>query len=213
MIDDCVRYNTGCESCQRFGDMQLAPASVLHPIIKPWPFGGWGIDFVGEAHLSSSKGHMFVLVATDYFTKWTEAVSLKNMTHKEVVCFVIEHIIHRFGIPQTLTTNQGASFMSHQFKEFTGSLTIKLMNSSPYYAQANGQVESSNKRLIRLIKKKVEESPRKWHEVPSEELWAHRTAKHGGTMVTLLNLCMTKRQSCRSKSTCRYVEYTNKKHC
>jgi hypothetical protein len=39
-----------------------------------------------------------VLVATDYFTKWTEVVALKNMTHKEVIEFITEHIIHRFGI-------------------------------------------------------------------------------------------------------------------
>jgi hypothetical protein len=44
-----------------------------------------------------------VLVATDYFTKWTEAVALKNMTYKEVIEFITEHIIHRFVIPQTLT--------------------------------------------------------------------------------------------------------------
>jgi hypothetical protein len=45
------------------------------------------------------KGASFVLVATDYFTKWTEAVALKNMTHKEVIEFITEHIIQRFGIP------------------------------------------------------------------------------------------------------------------
>ena len=77
------------------------------------------------------------------------------MTHTEVISFVLEHIIHRFGIPQTLTTDQGVSFMSHQFREFTESLGIKLLNSSPYYAQANGQAESSNKTLIKLIKRKL----------------------------------------------------------
>ena len=50
-----------------------------------------------------------MLVATDYFTKWSEAVPLKNMTHREVIEFITEHIIHRFGIPQTLTTDQGSS--------------------------------------------------------------------------------------------------------
>jgi hypothetical protein len=48
-----------------------------------------------------------VLVAMDYFTKWTEAVPLKNMMHKEVTHFISEHIIHRFGIPKTLTKNHG----------------------------------------------------------------------------------------------------------
>jgi transposase InsO family protein len=46
--------------------------------------------------------------------------------------------MHRFGVPQTLMTDQGASFMSHQFKELAAALKIKLLNSSPYYVQANG---------------------------------------------------------------------------
>jgi transposase InsO family protein len=95
-----------------------------------------------------------MLVATNYFTKWTEVVALKNMTHKEVIEFITEHIIHRFGIPQTLTTDQGTSFMSKEVREFAELYRIKLLNSSPYYAQANGQTESSNRTLINLVKKR-----------------------------------------------------------
>jgi ribonuclease HI len=156
MIADCFRYYKGCEECQRFGDVQLVPAALMHPIIKPWPFRGWGLDFVGKIHPPSSKGHCFVIVATDYFTKWTEAIPLKNMTHREVIEFITEHIIHRFGIPQTLTTDQGTSFVSKEVREFVESYGINLLNSSPYYAQANGQAESSNKILVKLIKKKIE---------------------------------------------------------
>jgi hypothetical protein len=78
---------------------------MLHPIIKSWPFNGWGLDFIGEVHPSFTKGHRFMLLATDYFTKWVEAVPLRNMTHQEVINFVMEHIIYRFGILQTLTTD------------------------------------------------------------------------------------------------------------
>jgi transposase InsO family protein len=59
------------------------------------------------------------------------------MTHKELIHFILEHAVHRFGIPQTLTTNQGLSFMSHQVREFAESLKIKLLSSSPYYPHAN----------------------------------------------------------------------------
>jgi transposase InsO family protein len=90
-----------------------------------------------------------------------EVVPLKNMMHREVIQFISEHIIYRFGIPQTLTTDQGSSFMSHQVRDYAKSLRIKLLSSSPYYAQANGQAESSNKTLIKLIKKKIEENPKK----------------------------------------------------
>jgi IS30 family transposase len=138
--------------------VQLTPAAMLHPIIKSWSFCGWASDFIGQIHPSSSKGHRLVLVDMDYFTKWMEAVPLKNMMHKEIIHFVSEHIIHRFGISQTLTTDQGSSFMSHQVHEFAKSLKIKLLSSSSYYAQANGQAESSNKTLIKLIKKKIEEN-------------------------------------------------------
>jgi hypothetical protein len=188
MIDDCVKYQKGCKACQRFRNIQLAPAGVMNSIVKSWPFRGWGLDFIGEIHPGSSKGHRFILVATDYFTKWAEAVLLRNMTHWEVISFVQEHIIYRFGIPQTLTTDQGPSFMSHQFREFTESMKIKLLNSSPYYVQANGQAKASNKVLIKIIKKRIKDNPRRWHENLSEALWAHRTSRHGATKVTPFEL-------------------------
>jgi IS30 family transposase len=161
---------------------------MLHPIVKQWSFHGWALDFVGQIHPASSKGHRFVLVATDYFIKWTEAVPLKNMTYRDVIQFISEHIIYRFGIPQTLTMDQGSSFMSHQVCDFAESLKIKLLSSSPYYSQANGQTKSSNKTLIKLIKKKIEENPKRWHEVLSEALWAHHISKHSATKVTPFEL-------------------------
>ena len=69
-------------------------------------------------------------------------------------------------------------------RTFIESYKIKLLNSSLYYAQANGQAESINKILIKLIKKKIEENPRRWHEVLSEALWAHRISRYGATKVT-----------------------------
>jgi transposase InsO family protein len=111
-----------------------------------------GLDFIGQIHPPSSKRHCFVLLATNYFTKWTEVVSLKIMTHKEVIKLITEHIIHRFSIHQTLTKDQGTSFMYKEVREIAKLYKIKLLKSSPYYAQTNGQAESSNKTLIKLIK-------------------------------------------------------------
>jgi hypothetical protein len=105
MLDDYIKYQKGCEACQQFKNIQLAPTGVMNSIVKSWLFRGWRLDFIGEIHPGSSKGHRFILVATDYFTMWTEAVPLRNMTHHEVISFVEEHIIYRFGVPQTLTTD------------------------------------------------------------------------------------------------------------
>jgi hypothetical protein len=78
--------------------------------------------------------------------------------------------------------------MSHQFREFTESMKIKLLKSSPYYAQTNGQAEASNKALIKIKKKRIKDNPRRWHEKLSEALWAHRTSRHGATKVTPFEL-------------------------
>jgi hypothetical protein len=148
----------------------------------------WALDFIGQIHPASSKCHRFVLVAMHYCTKWAEAVLLKNMTHKDVIHFILENVIHRFGISQTLTTDQGSSFMSHHIHKCVESLKIKLLSCSSYYALANGHAESSNKTLIKLIKKKIEENRKRWHEVLSEALWPRRISKHSTTNVTHFEL-------------------------
>jgi hypothetical protein len=65
---------------------------------------------------------------------------------------------------------------------------IKLFNASPYHAQTNRQAEASNKTLIGLIKKKIEEKPRRWHEVLMEALWAHQVSKYGAIKTTPFEL-------------------------
>ena len=89
---------------------------------------------IGQIYPPSSKNHKFILVATDYFTKWVEAIPLKNVTSREMIEFVNEHIIYQFGIPQTITTDQGNMFTLEEIKEFATGMGIKLLNSSSYYA-------------------------------------------------------------------------------
>jgi hypothetical protein len=78
--------------------------------------------------------------------------------------------------------------MSKEVREFVELYRIKLLNSSPYYAQANGHVESSNRKFISLIKKKISDNPKQWHNILSEALWAHRISKHHATKVSPFEL-------------------------
>jgi hypothetical protein len=68
-----------------------------------------------------------VLSATNYFTKCVEAIPLKKVTSENMVEFVKEHIIYRFGIPQTITTDQGTQFTSSEFREY-GDQIVKFLS-------------------------------------------------------------------------------------
>ena len=77
----------------------------MNPIVKAWPFKGWAMDVIGQIHPELSKGHKYILVATDFFTKWVEAVPLKKVTQAEVLEFIEKTIVHRFGLPESIMTD------------------------------------------------------------------------------------------------------------
>ena len=159
----------------------------LHSIVKPWPFKGWAVNLIGKIYTASSKRHNFILVAIDYFTKWVEAVPLKKVELKDVIQFIKKHIIHRFGIPQSITTDQGTMFTGDEMTYFAKDYGIQLIKSTPFYAQENGQAEASNKVLISILEKMLENNPRDWHIILPETLWAYRTSKRGSTGLTSKN--------------------------
>ncbi|GKV05136.1 hypothetical protein SLEP1_g17178 [Rubroshorea leprosula] len=166
VLKDCIAYAKGCKSCQIHGPLQRVPASELNYIVKPWPFRGWVIDLI------------------DYFTKWVEAKPMKKVDQSDVIKFIKEDIIHRFGLLETITTDQGTVFVNHQVEAFAKEMGFRLLNSTPHYAQANGQAEASNKVVINLLEKMVDDNPRRWHELLSETLWAYRTSQRSSTKMT-----------------------------
>ncbi|KAI5327367.1 hypothetical protein L3X38_026763 [Prunus dulcis] len=119
-----------------------------------------------------------------YFTKWVEAKPIKTTTSQEIITFIEEQIIQRFGIPESITTDRGSSFISRDMLDMAEAFKFKLLQSTPYYAQANGQAESSNKVIINIIRKMLEKNPKQWHEKLSETLWAYRTSKREATGMT-----------------------------
>ncbi|CAL2257624.1 unnamed protein product [Prunus armeniaca] len=173
VLKNCIEYAKGCIKCQIYGLIQRVPADTLHPITKPWPFRGWAVDIIGEIHPAASNQDALVLVAIDYFTKWVEAESYRSISSTQVVRFFENHIVHRFGIPETITADNGLVFASAETREYAERMGIKLVHSTPYYPQANGQAEASNKVIKGIVEKMIEEKPRAWHDLLPEALWAY----------------------------------------
>ncbi|XP_024156134.1 uncharacterized protein LOC112164126 [Rosa chinensis] len=120
----------------------------MQPIIKPWLAQGWALDLIGMIHPHSSFQHKFIIVATDFFTKWVEAEPLKEASGATIRQFVFTNIIYRFGVPEVLVSDRGAVFMGRDMQELVVDLGIQFIHSTPYYAQSNGQAEASNKRNL-----------------------------------------------------------------
>ncbi|XP_020266913.1 protein NYNRIN-like [Asparagus officinalis] len=113
------------------------------------------MDIVGPIHPPSSKGHSYILAATDYFSKWAEAIPLKETRGVDVVNFVRTHLIYRFGIPARIISDNGTPFKNQDMQRLCAKFHIKHYFSSAYNAAANGQAESFNKTLCKLLKKVV----------------------------------------------------------
>uniref|UniRef100_A0A2N9HKT5 Uncharacterized protein n=1 Tax=Fagus sylvatica TaxID=28930 RepID=A0A2N9HKT5_FAGSY len=98
MQKDAAQYVRRCEKCQLFAPAIHKPASQLNPISSPWPFAQWGLDLVGPLPRATGN-RQWLIVATDYFTKWVEAEPLARITDSESRKFIWKNIITRFGIP------------------------------------------------------------------------------------------------------------------
>ena len=109
-----------------------SPPAPLHPITTVGPFAKWGIDYM-ICNPHSAGGHTSIIVAVDYFTKWAEAIPTYNNTRKTATLFLFNHIITRFGVPQSIVTNHGSHFRDHMMVELTSKLGLRHQNSTPYY--------------------------------------------------------------------------------
>ncbi|KAK4381668.1 hypothetical protein Sango_2944900 [Sesamum angolense] len=183
MVKDCIDYARRCQACQFHANLIHQPIEPFHPTIASWLFDAWGLDVVGP-WTKSSGGHLYILAATDYFSKWAEAVPLKEVKKENVIDFILTHIIYRYRVPRYIITDNGKPFCNSLIDKLCQKFDFKQRNSSMYYAADNGLAEAFNKTLCNLLKKVVAKSKRDWHERIGEALWAYRITVRTPTQTT-----------------------------
>jgi len=172
-----------CDKCQKFTKLQTKPPAKLSSVSSPWPFSQWGVNIVGPMPIG--KGNCrFLVVAVDYFTKWAEAGPLMTITTGAIKNFLWKAIICRFGIPYALITDNGTQFDCKPFQEWCDELKIRHFFSSVYHSQSNGQVEATNKTLVKILKKKLPKRKGGWVEYLPEVMWSYRTTISSATSET-----------------------------
>jgi transposase InsO family protein len=113
------------------------------------------------------------LTATNYFTKWIEAIPTRSASHKVIIGF-LEDIVARFGCSKRIITNNDASFKDEPLVKFFEQFRIALIHSTPYYPQGNGLAKSSNKILVNIIKRMLENNKKAWDSNIKFSLWDDR---------------------------------------
>ena len=117
-----------------------------------------------------------------------EAEALATITEKNIRSFVWRCIIYKFGIPRVLVSDNGKQFNNDLFRDFCSQLGIRNHYSSPAHPQANGQVEVTNRSLLKIIKTRLEGAKGIWLEELPSVLWAYRTTTRTPTGETPFRL-------------------------
>ncbi len=129
------------------------------------PFMKWGLDFIGLIKpMSRSHDNKYILIVINHATKWVEAKALKTNAVAITTQFIYEFILIRFGCPFTLVSDQGIHFINEAIKVLTIHFLFRHINSTMYYPQGNGQVESANKVIGLLLIKLVNKNCTNWDE-------------------------------------------------
>ncbi|UYV61001.1 hypothetical protein LAZ67_1003054 [Cordylochernes scorpioides] len=104
------------------------------------------LDLIGPLPHSENCTH--ILTAVDRYSKWPEAFPISDKTAISVAKAFFRGWISRYGVPATITTDQGREFESHLFKDLTSLIGTNRIRTTAYNPAANGLVE----RLHRQIK-------------------------------------------------------------
>ena len=121
------------------------------------------MDIVGPFPKATGN-RRWLLVGTNYFTKWVKAEPLSNIRDLDAKKFVWKNIVTRFGIPHTLISDNRLQFESKAFKRYCCELGIRNRYSTPAYPQGNGQAEAVNKVIVNGLKKRLDEAKGTWVE-------------------------------------------------
>ena len=120
------------KKCTFFSGKKILAILPLHPIQVNQHFSQWGLHFICPINPPYSFVHEYILATTYYFTKWTEAIALKDVTKSLVIEF-LDGIATRFVAPLTIILDNAKSFIGAQIFTWALDHGIYLSTSSNYY--------------------------------------------------------------------------------
>jgi transposase InsO family protein len=189
-VADATRIVCSCQACQFYARWTPLTAQALQTIPITWLFAVWGLDLV-EPLQKAPGGFTHLLVAIDKFSKWIEVRPLTSIRSEQAVAF-FTNIIHRFGIPNSIITDNDTQFTGKKFLDFCEDHHIRVDWAAVAHPMTNGQVERANGMILQGLKPRVyndlNKFGKRWiKELPSV-VWSLRTTPSRATGFTLFFL-------------------------
>ena len=123
-------------------------------------------------------GSKYILVVTDYFTRFAEANGLPDIETPTVADKLLTEFICRYGLPLQIHTDQGAQFTSDLFVELCKMLSICKTRNKPFHPQSSGLVERLNRTIEDMLSKFVSRHQKAWDKYPPFLMMAYRSSVH-----------------------------------
>lgn len=181
--DDVARWCAGCIPCARKKPGPCRSREPLQHVNAGFPMQRIAIDILGPLPVTEN-GNEYVMVVTDYFTKWAEAFALPDHTALTVADKLLTNFVCRFGVPQTIHTDQGREFESILFSHLCEALEIEKTRTSLYRPQSDGFMERFNRTLQQMLAIFVNDKRTDWDGHLPLLLMACRSWKQQSTQCT-----------------------------
>ena len=184
MFKTIRRYVMHCRECQRRKAVPQQPPGRLISIPPATaPFQRIGIDLLGRFPVSR-LGNKWIVVCTDYSTRYAVTRALPTATAPDVAKFILEDIILKHGAPRVLITDRGQVFQSALVSELVRLCNVTHRMTTAYHPQTNGLTERFNKTLADMLSMYVEVEQKNWDEILPFVTFAYNTAKQDTTGFT-----------------------------
>jgi ribonuclease HI/transposase InsO family protein len=182
-VADATRIVRSCQGCQFYARQTHLPAQALQTIPITWPFAMWGLDLVGPLQ-KAPGGFSHLLVSIDKFSKWIEVRPLTNIRSEQAVVF-FTNIIHRFGVLNSIITDNGTQFTGKKFLDFCGDHHIRVDWAVVAHPMTNGQVERANGMIMQGHKPRIyndlNKFGKRWMKELPSVVWSLRTTPSQAT--------------------------------
>ena len=132
----------------------------LQGILVVQIFYAWAIDFIGP--FTCSFGNLYILLATDYVSKWVEAIACPKNEANTVIGFIQRNILNRYEASRTIINDEGNQFANKLFAKLLSRYGVRHAMGLSYHPQSNGKVEISNREIKEILEKKMKTSRKDW---------------------------------------------------